>query len=80
VIFSDATKRVVARRWCWRQSDDSAAREMTTDAIITVEAHHASARADIDAALADLLSLLNTYAGGEFTSGVLDAGRTRIEV
>lgn len=78
VVFADATRRVIARRWCWRQSDDSAARETTTDAIITVEAHHAAGRADIQAALADLLRLLETYAGGEYVSGVLGAGRASI--
>src|SRR6266568_4993082 len=40
VIFSDDTKLVIARRWCWRQSEQSAARPDTTSAIITVEAHH----------------------------------------
>src|SRR5579864_711292 len=41
VVFSDETGLVIARRWCWRQSDQSAAQEDTTNAIITVEAHHA---------------------------------------
>ena len=40
VIFSDENNQVAARRWCWRQSDQSAARDRTTEAIITVEAHH----------------------------------------
>lgn len=80
VIFADAAQRVVARRWCWRQSDDSAARDATTDAIITVEAHHADNRAEIDAALADLLRLLAAYAGGEYVSGVLNAGRAALSV
>ena len=72
VIFTDETDRVVARRWCWRQSDESAARESTTDVIITVEAHHAGAQTDIENALSDLTQLLTQYAGGESTSGVLD--------
>lgn len=73
VVFSDETGLVIARRWCWRQSDQSAARPETTDAIITVEAHHDEGRADVDAALSDLLKLLHTYAGGTFLSGMLDA-------
>src|SRR5207248_5988327 len=36
VVFSDDTKLVIARRWCWRQSDQSAAQQETTQAIITV--------------------------------------------
>src|SRR5262245_49832017 len=53
VVFSDETGLVIARRWCWRQSEESAARESTTDAIITVEAQHADNHAEIDSALGD---------------------------
>ena len=74
VVFSDETKLVIARRWCWRQSEQSAAQVDTTRAIITVEAHHAQGRADVQAAQNDLLELLHKYAGGEFSSSVLDVG------
>jgi DNA/RNA-binding domain of Phe-tRNA-synthetase-like protein len=73
VVFSDETRLVIARRWCWRQSDQSAAQRDTTQAIITVEAHHAGGQEDVDAALNDLLALLRTYAGGNFISRRLDA-------
>ena len=72
VIFSDMTKMVVARRWCWRQSATSAASDATTDAVITVEAHHDNGRVDIESALADLLALLAQHAGGQYDSAVLD--------
>ncbi len=72
VVFSDETKLVIARRWCWRQSEQSAAQADTTRALITVEGHHAQARADVQAALADLLELLRKYADGQFTLAVLD--------
>jgi DNA/RNA-binding domain of Phe-tRNA-synthetase-like protein len=73
VIFVDEAGMVIARRWCWRQSEESAARADTTDAIVTVEAHHAGARADVEAAQRDLLALLHRYAGGEHTAGILDS-------
>ncbi len=73
VVFSDATGLVIARRWCWRQSETSAATLDTTDAIITVEAHHQGAHRDIEAALADLTDLLKAYAGGTLTGTILDA-------
>ncbi len=73
VVFSDENKMVLARRWCWRQSEESAAQLDTTDAVITVEAQHPGGRADIEAALNDLLELLQKYAGGNYTSGILDA-------
>lgn len=73
VIFSDHEKMVIARRWCWRQSAESAAREDTTRALVTVEAQHEHGRADIEAAVADLTALLQRYAGATITSAVLDA-------
>jgi DNA/RNA-binding domain of Phe-tRNA-synthetase-like protein len=73
VVFSDETRLVIARRWCWRQSEPSAAGEQTRECLLTVEAHHATGRRDIEAALHDLLTLLKEYAGGTFTSAILDA-------
>jgi DNA/RNA-binding domain of Phe-tRNA-synthetase-like protein len=73
VVFVDETGLVFARRWCWRQSEESAVRDDTTSAVITVEAHHAGGRTAVQAALDDLLDLLRTYAGGSFNPAVLDA-------
>jgi DNA/RNA-binding domain of Phe-tRNA-synthetase-like protein len=73
VVFADEIGLVIARRWCWRQSDESAAQADTTRTVITVEALHPSGRATVQAALDDLLDLLRTYSGGSFTPTVLDA-------
>jgi DNA/RNA-binding domain of Phe-tRNA-synthetase-like protein len=73
VVFSDESKLVIARRWCWRQSEQSAATVETRSAIITVEAHHTGGHRDIEAALNDMLALLRKYAGGNVISAVLDA-------
>ena len=75
VVFADETGMLVARRWCWRQADQSAARDDTTAVIVTIEGHHAGARADIERATADLLALLNEYVGGEFTTALLGVDR-----
>ena len=72
VVFSDESKQVIARRWCWRQSEISAAVEQTRECLITIEAHHTTGRQDIEAALQDLLALLKEYAGGTSTSAILD--------
>jgi DNA/RNA-binding domain of Phe-tRNA-synthetase-like protein len=72
VIFADDRAMVLARRWCWRQSEESAAQPGTIRAIITVEAHHSSAHADIESARADLLHLLQKYSGGNFVSGIAE--------
>lgn len=73
VIFADDAKLVVARRWCWRQSDESATRQDTADAIFTIEAQHPNGAEYIQAALADLLELLVTHVGGSFATGVADS-------
>lgn len=78
VVFSDPTGRVIARRWCWRQSDDSAARETTTDVIITIEAQHEGGQAEVEVAIDDLTHLLRQYAGGDYTSAVLGQNQAGI--
>ena len=78
VIFSDETGLVIARRWCWRQSEQSAAQASTSNAIITIEALHTNGRHDVQAALNDLLELLRKYANGKFTFGILDSTHSAI--
>lgn len=63
VIFADEADVVVARRWCWRQSAASAARDDTRDILITVEGHHEGAADDVHRALDDLERLLHAHAG-----------------
>ena len=66
VIFTDEAGLVVARRWCWRQSEESAAGEHTQEALFTIEAQHAAGKAAVDQAVNDLRELLAEYVGGEF--------------
>lgn len=74
VIFCDDDERVSARRWCWRQSKASAAREDTTEVLVTVEGHHEAAPDDIDRAVRDLEALLGSYvAPATVYAEVLDA-------
>jgi DNA/RNA-binding domain of Phe-tRNA-synthetase-like protein len=63
VIFVDEAGMVGARRWCWRQSAESASGPGTTDVLVTVEGHHDSASTDVSAASADLEALLRAHAG-----------------
>lgn len=80
VVFSDETGLVLARRWCWRQSAESAASESTTDAYITVEAQYAGGQAAAQAAVNDLLTLLTEYAGGTFTAAVLSVEQAALSL
>jgi DNA/RNA-binding domain of Phe-tRNA-synthetase-like protein len=72
VVFVVDAGLVSARRWCWRQSDQSAARGGTVDALITVEGQHPDADQDVTRATEDLLHLLSTYQPqAEVTSAIL---------
>ena len=61
VIFTDEKNQVSARRWCWRQSAQSATSPITTDALIVVEGHHDTAAEDTAHAVTDLTRLLASY-------------------
>lgn len=73
VIFSEETGMVLARRWCWRQSAESAAQPDTTTVLVAIEAHHASGQADVANALADLSLLITEYASDQLVTAHLDA-------
>jgi len=74
VVFTDEAGSVCARRWCWRQSAESAARPETTEILATVEGQHDTASADVAAARHDLEELLRAYAlPAEIRAGTVDA-------
>jgi DNA/RNA-binding domain of Phe-tRNA-synthetase-like protein len=64
VIFTDDADVVAARRWCWRQSAQSATGASTVEALIVTEGQHDTAAADTAAAVADLTALLGSYQPG----------------
>jgi DNA/RNA-binding domain of Phe-tRNA-synthetase-like protein len=78
VIFVDNDKVVMARRWCWRQSEQCSAQPPTTEAILVMEAHHKGCQADIESALADFTTLLNKYTGGSLSTAVLVGDKNTI--
>lgn len=71
VIFADESGLVIARRWCWRQSNDSAANADTRRAIFTVEGQHVDCKEDVENATGDLLKMLNEFVGGEYNYSFL---------
>ncbi|MGP1675443.1 MAG: B3/B4 domain-containing protein [Candidatus Limnocylindrales bacterium] len=75
VIFTDEALHVVARRWCWRQSAESASSASTASILVTVEGHHEGARGDVEAALADLEALLRSAAGAATVTREVLGGR-----
>ena len=79
VIFVDHADVVSARRWCWRQSAQSATGATTTEALIVTEALHEGADESVGAARADLASLLEAHLPAhEATSHALSASNPRM--
>jgi DNA/RNA-binding domain of Phe-tRNA-synthetase-like protein len=78
VIFVDSDNVVSARRWCWRQSAQSATSTTTVEALIIVEGHHDTAGQDVESALTDLTSLLASHQPqGQIESYVLSPTNPR---
>ena len=76
VIFIDEAGLVSARRWCWRQSAESASTSQTREVLVTVEGHHDGAEPVVSAAVADLELLLRTHAQPDaMTSGIVSAAQ-----
>jgi DNA/RNA-binding domain of Phe-tRNA-synthetase-like protein len=61
VIFVDEEDVVCARRWCWRQSAESATGPSTAEALVVIEGLHDTADPDIREALSDLIKLLISH-------------------
>jgi len=74
VIFADPAGLVIARRWCWKQSLESAVALDTRSAILTVEAQHPGGQREIQSALQDLSLLLERFVGGTFKTLLLHTG------
>jgi DNA/RNA-binding domain of Phe-tRNA-synthetase-like protein len=68
VVFVDRAEVACARRWCWRQSAQSATRETTTDALVVVEGLHDGAERDVAAAREEITALLAEFQPGAATS------------
>ncbi len=74
VIFTDEAGLVCARRWCWRQSAESASGPQTTEVLVTVEGHHDRAAEEVAAAIADLEALIGAHGQpASMRSGTVDA-------
>lgn len=72
VVFVDEAGVVSARRWCWRQSAQSATTPATREVLVTVEGHHDDADADVKGAIADFGELLSRSGVGALaSSGIL---------
>jgi len=79
VIFVDDADLVSARRWCWRQSAQSATSPDTTEVLITIEGLDVHAPTQVTAAGEDLLGLIHDHLGHEsIEHAVLDRNRAEV--
>ena len=69
VVFVDEEGVVGARRWCWRQSAQSATGPRTAEALYVVEGHHDTAKSDVRQARDLLVELLATHQPDAEASG-----------
>ena len=74
VIFADQAGNVHARRWCHRQSAQSAVSAATTSALIVAEAMHESARSDVGHLIATAAEELTAVWPGTVPAGTVRAG------
>lgn len=73
VIFADEAGLVFARRWCWKQSYQSAAKLTTSRILVTIEAQHINGHVEVGKALADMRQLLAQHLGGTYEASLLHA-------
>jgi DNA/RNA-binding domain of Phe-tRNA-synthetase-like protein len=72
---------VCARRWCWRQSAESASGPGTTEILVTVEGQHEFAAVDVASARRDLGELIAEYARpGDITAATVDAQQSTADL
>jgi len=69
IVYADSEK-VLCRRWNWRQDARSVITPATCRAVVTVQSNGSS---DLDAAVADLVALIERFCGGHTTVAVADA-------
>ncbi len=76
VVYADAAN-VLCRRWNWRQDARSLITPATQRAVVTVQANGAG---DVEAAVVELVALIERHYGGRCGTAVLDAQRRSAEV
>lgn len=81
VYFASPSKRVMCRRWNWRNADFSRIRPETTNVAVNLDGLLPPlTNADLDEAVATATDLLTRFCGGEVTAHVLDRNKPFIEL
>lgn len=77
VIYHDDAG-VLCRCWNWREAERTKLTPATTDAVLVIEGLPAIGRAAVEAACAELATLVERHLGGQTGVEILSATRTRI--
>ena len=80
VVFVDSAGHAHARRWCHRQSAQSAVQADTTEVLIVAEALHVNAQADVQALLAHICHHLALGFNAQTVQAVLSSQAPRLEL
>jgi DNA/RNA-binding domain of Phe-tRNA-synthetase-like protein len=71
VIYTDATRDALSRRWNWRQAEKGKVTLDARDLLITTEAVHAAAREAVEWVVASLAEAIPAHFGGAAATAIL---------
>jgi len=81
IYFTPQTKRVLCRRWNWRNADFSKILPATTSVAINLDGMTPEiSRSELEGSTAELGELLKRHCGGTVTTGILDALQPTFEL
>ena len=76
IVYADDAK-VLCRRWCWRQGDDSKITAASQAVVLNVHGLPPAPRADVEAAARELAELVPRLCGGASSWYLLDRAQPR---
>jgi len=78
IIYKDDVG-VLCRKWNWREADRTKMTEETKNAVLVIEGLPPTGRAEVEAAIQELASLIEKHCGGKTKIHILDEGSREVE-
>ena len=79
IIYADDIG-TICRRWNWKEADRTKLTHETKNTFLVIEALPPITRSQLEAALADLVQLVQMYCGGEISSVIIDANNRETQL
>lgn len=79
VVYTD-DKEVLCRRWNWRECDKSKMTEQTKNVALVVDGLAPTTKGNVQAVVAELSQLVETYCGGEIVTHILNRDSREAEI